>query len=288
MIASNSRVRFRKALQAALIFSGALLAVSCAERGREVIPRPEPVITESRHTDDADAIAEPIASAEPAHVEHREDERPLPARPARAVISPFDGVEVDRIDRVVRVRAWVALDAGFLEQIVCSPGTREHESLLIVNVRPSDLHAALLIAGFASGTPGRWEWNEETEQVRLIPPTGEPLDLFVQYERNGVMIEESIRDWITDFTGERTFPPDPWVFGGSMFRPNPESMGYGEYYVADISGSIVGLVTFGDEILGFSHVISDQADIHEPEWVVNTDRIPPPNTEVTLIIRRAK
>lgn len=278
MTPRHSTPRFPDALLAAWMLLCALMATSCAERGREVIPRPDSVIAESAHTIDTAPLAHSAATTEP----------PLPARPARAVISPFEGVEVDRIDRIVTVRAWVALDAGFLEQIVCSPGTREHESLLIVNVRPSDLHAALLIAGFASGTPGRWEWNEETEEVRLIPPTGERLDLFVQYERDGVMTEESIRDWITDFTGERTFPSDPWVFGGSMFRRNPESMGYGEYYVADISGSIVGLVTFGDEILGFSHVISDQAELHEPEWMVNTDRIPPLNTEVKLIIRRAK
>ncbi len=63
-------------------------------------------------------------------------------------------------------------------------------------------------------------------------------------------------------------------------------MGEGEHYVADYSGSIIGLVTFGDEVIGFSEVIADQAAVQEPEWIVDTDRVPPIGTEVTVVIRR--
>jgi hypothetical protein len=53
-----------------------------------------------------------------------------------------------------------------------------------------------------------------------------------------------------------------------------------------MTGSIIGLVTFGDEVIGLSHVISDQAAIHEPEWEVNPERVPPIGTEVTVVLRR--
>ena len=52
------------------------------------------------------------------------------------------------------------------------------------------------------------------------------------------------------------------------------------------SGSVIGLVTFGDEVIGFEDVISDQASIHAPEWEVNTEHVPPPGTEVTVIVKK--
>ena len=59
------------------------------------------------------------------------------------------------------------------------------------------------------------------------------------------------------------------------------------HYVADMTGSIIGLVTFGDEVIGFSRVIADQDAVQPPSWEVRTDHVPPRGTEVTLILRRA-
>ena len=95
-----------------------------------------------------------------------------------------------------------------------------------------------------------------------------------------------VRDWIADHRGRVDFPDLPWVFGGSELRPNPPGMEPGEHYVADMTGSVIGLVTFGDEVIGFSRVIADQTEVAAPEWTVATDRVPPMGTPVTLIIER--
>ena len=63
-------------------------------------------------------------------------------------------------------------------------------------------------------------------------------------------------------------------------------MGPGEHYVADMSGSIIGLVTFGDEVIGFSQVISDQDAVQAPEWEVDSEKIPPVGTEVTVVLKK--
>jgi hypothetical protein len=62
-------------------------------------------------------------------------------------------------------------------------------------------------------------------------------------------------------------------------------MGPGEHYVADQTGSIIGLVTFGDETVGFEQVLADQQDVQPLEWQVRTEHVPPPGTPVTLILR---
>lgn len=202
------------------------------------------------------------------------------------VLTPFEGVVVRLDPPVVELSAEACLDAGWLEQIACAPGSREHESLLVVQAKPSQIHASLLMAGFESGSPGSWRF-EEPDGYSFVAPTGAQVDLFVRYlDDSGFPREESIRTWIRDHLGRHDFPSLPWIFGGSMFANNPEWMEPGEHYVADVTGSIIGLVTFGDEIVGFSEVLADQEAVRAPEWEVNSDHVPPMGTEVTLILRR--
>lgn len=204
--------------------------------------------------------------------------------PEPTTVRPFEDIVVFPDSRRIEIRAWTCLEAGYLEQIACSPGTREHESLVVIRAKPSQIHAALLMAGFESGRPGQWEFDPETQALTLTDPRGSEIDVWFAYEKDGERIVDSARRWIRDHHEKQRFPETPWIFGGSLFRPNPEWMGPGEHYVADITGSIIGLVTFGDEVLGFKQVISDQAAVHEPEWMVHTDRVPPEGTEVTVIL----
>ena len=57
-------------------------------------------------------------------------------------------------------------------------------------------------------------------------------------------------------------------------------------YAADQSGSVIGLVTFGDEPVASVTVVPDRADIAEPSLQAWTERMPPEGTPVTVLIRR--
>lgn len=207
---------------------------------------------------------------------------------APRIVHPFDGITVYLAADASRIEitARTCLDEGWLEQIACSPQTREHESLLVVAAKPSQIHAALLMAEFEPGAPGKWTYENNT--IGTINPMGDNLEVMVRYiNSSGQTIENPIRHWIRDGSGGgQDFPDEPWVFGGSIIAPNPKSMGPGEHYVADMSGSIIGLVTFGDEVIGFSRVLADQADVQAPLWEVKTQAVPPIGTHVTLILRK--
>ena len=58
------------------------------------------------------------------------------------------GLRVSRQRREVEFEAEICLDDGWLEQIICGPGTREHESIMVTRIPASSIHAALLAAGF--------------------------------------------------------------------------------------------------------------------------------------------
>ena len=81
-------------------------------------------------------------------------------------------------------------------------------------------------------------------------------------------------------------PPSRFVFAGSRFRTDQRT-GV-ERYIADGSGSIVGLVTFGDETISAVDVIPDQVEVSPAVWEVFVGRMPPPGTEVTIVLARER
>ena len=206
-----------------------------------------------------------------------------PGRPSGTVVEPFAGVAVKPAGGLVEVEAFVCLDAGWLEQVACSPQTREHEALVVIEARPSNLHAALVLAGFEPGTPGQWSYDDGA--VAVIPPTGDRVEIFVRYQKDGRTVEEPIAAWMVGAEDGRPFPDRAWVFAGSSLAANPGWMGPGEHYVADLTGSIIGLVTFGDEVIAYERVLADQEAVEPTQWRVNTGHVPEIGTPVTVILR---
>ncbi|MBU3728825.1 MAG: hypothetical protein FGM37_06185 [Phycisphaerales bacterium] len=215
-----------------------------------------------------------------------------------ASIAP--GVRVDRAQQAVTVEGMVVLNQGFLEQLVCTPGTRVHESLIAIDAAPRELHAALLLAGLEPGAPGRWqevadaagEWS-----VERVRPTGPRLDVSVRWHApDGTAHEQPILEWVrrANAPGDPSAPshgaagmspPGHLVFAGSRIRTNTRSMGPGEHYVADFTGSVIGLVTFGDEVIAYDEVIADRVDVDPAVWEAWSERMPPEGTRVELLIR---
>lgn len=277
---SIPRVAALVALVMAVVAAVVTLGACQGERSSAAVPA---------HVSDSVAITEPDAGTPPAtfHETPRTQGDDVKQQPVvERIVRPMTGITVYPDAQRVELDAVVCLDAGWLEQIACAPHSREHESLVVLTIRPSHIHAALLLAGFLPGRPGSWSF--ENDEWKPVPPQGEELAVSVRYRNeSGTVVEERIGAWIADLSGNGlVFPDKPWVFGGSMMRANPQGMGPGEHYVADHSGSIIGLVTFGDELLGFSEVIADQVAVHEPVWGLNVGAVPPVGTNVTLILKR--
>lgn len=203
-------------------------------------------------------------------------------------VSP--SVRVNRAEVAVEFDATAVIETGFLEDYVCTVGTREHESLFAYDGKASEIHAALLLAGFVPGAPGRWrELDAQAGELKLEldPPTGEQLDIRVRLPDG----TERAPDWFVrrapignDAGSPATTPPREFRFAGSRFRTDRRT-GV-EHYLADSSGSLVGLVTFGDELIAPVEVIPDQASAATPVWEVWSERMPRPGTKVTLVVRR--
>lgn len=219
---------------------------------------------------------------------------PAAATPADAGWTKVsDAVRVDRARGAVRFDATAVIAEGFLEQFVCTVGTREHESLFAFAGKASEIHAAMLLAGIEPGSPGHWrqiptETGAESDgdaRLELVPPHGDEVAITVILP-SGV---ERPLPWFVRASpiapASRTSePPSRFVFAGSRFVRSVRAQR--EYYAADESGSLIGLVTFGDETIGAVAVIPDQVEVSPAVWEVFVGRMPTPGTAVTVEIRR--
>jgi hypothetical protein len=275
----SARASVRASIAVAL---SAIACISCTHR------------TDAR--DGRSGRAAPIAgSAAP------DDAHATVSRPLESGLQPLaPGVRVDRAAELVALDGTVVLTQGFLEQLVCTPSTRVHESLIAIDASPRSVHAALLLAGLEPGAPGRWQEVPDGSggwSVDRVRPTGPRVDVSVRWtDEAGASREVPLLEWVrrVDAAGDPSAAPasgdgaalaGDLVFAGSRIRPNTPSMGEGEHYVADLTGSVVGLVTFGDEVIAYDEVIADKVDVDPATWVAWTERMPPEGTRVVVLIR---
>ena len=201
------------------------------------------------------------------------------AQPDTSLKELLPGVHIG--EGVVEFDGTVAIDCHhrdtpdvFLEMLVTSPDSREHESLVVSSITPSILHAGLLAAGAASGSPLR---NDDSGDQ--IPATGDRIKVFVAMIEDGTPGEfVAIESWVIDIERSQFLGDDPaWkglVFAGSII----DSKGY----QADRAGTLVSLTSFGNEVVAPAWSVSHLAEIDEPMWIANSDLVPERNTPIRI------
>ncbi len=197
---------------------------------------------------------------------------------------PLPHIRVDPARGRVEFDARVALTLGdpprarvFLEQFVCTPDTKEHESLLVTDARPSHVHAALLAVGLTPGKPVTW--TSEPGRVVPHPPEGDRVRVeFIHRDDQGKEVVRTPSDWAVSARDGVPWPAGEFVFAGSILRDGPG----GAAYLADREGTLVGLASFGTEVIAWPVVISHEAEVQAPEWIASAESLPPLGTPVVV------
>tara|TARA_R110002072_G_scaffold42064_21_gene118795 strand:- start:46295 stop:47080 length:786 start_codon:yes stop_codon:yes gene_type:complete len=167
----------------------------------------------------------------------------------------------------------------YLEMFVTAPDSREHESLVVSSIKPSNLHAALLAAGFEPGSP-----LKRTREGTITPASGDALRIFVSTNDSETEQPEfiPIESWVVsdDADKPKQLVESPaWtglVFAGSILNKHG--------YSADRGGTLISLTSFGDEVIAPTWTISHEADIDAPTWIANRDQVPKIDTRVRIRI----
>ena len=200
----------------------------------------------------------------------------------------------------IDVDAKVCLAEGFLELIACTKDSKEHEALISVDPKAAHIHAALLLIGAQPGNPAMRKEVQTEDGPRWVdfPPRGQEIEVFLVFNNKDGKPEEHtidkflIKGMDENFDGvpvepvkkeDRKFPTHTFLFTGSHVFKDGEA---DPIYLADESGNVISLSTFGDELLALPGV---HAHANEAlAWAVEPTHLPPLNTKVILRLKPKK
>lgn len=187
---------------------------------------------------------------------------PPPELPDPARLTNLGTVRVDPVRRVVVATGHVNQVEGAIELFACGPRGKTHESVLVLDAYPVDLHAALLLLGAKCGPPAAG--------LGQGPPRGDRLDIWIAWDAGGRGRMERAERLIAYRKSRKPMRDTFWVFTGSTFEDGR--------YKALVEESLV--VTYWDPWAVINIGSGDGAD--DERLSVNEKAVPPLGTPVTV------
>ncbi|HEY8750845.1 MAG TPA: YdjY domain-containing protein [Tepidisphaeraceae bacterium] len=188
-----------------------------------------------------------------------------------AKVGKLPHLEFSAKTKQVRVECEMLACNAPLEFFCCVKGTNDYEAMIRSEVKPSDLHAALLAMGLQPGQPVRY--SESTQ--KWTPPQGPPLQITMQFDRDGKTVSVPAWRWMRDTKTKKTAPPFTWVFAGSRVLPDGK-------YAADITGYLVSIVNFDLTVIDIPQIASSSNETLE--WERNPDVTPKAGAKVCMVM----
>lgn len=244
------------------------------------------------------AAKEPTHSEKPAQEANTETPK-VQMSPDREEIA-LPGIKVLVKKGYIDVDAKVCLTEGLLELVACTKDSKEHEALIAIEAKAAHVHAALLLIGAEPGNPAMRKQVETDNGPRWVDilPRGQEIEVFlVLKNQKGEPEEHPISKFLIkgldegydgvpierDKNENRAFPTHTFLFVGShVFKDGERD----PVYVADESGNVISLSTFGDELLALPDVHGhDNAAL---QWAVDSTHLPDLDSKVTLRLKPKK
>lgn len=186
-------------------------------------------------------------------------------------VSKEEDLWIDPKRKIVVIGGEICLREGQLEMFACPKGTKEHESVVVVNCKPRFAHAALLAIGAKEGTPVKFD-------PEYKPATGIVVDIYVLWkDEAGEKHKVRAQEWIRHVKTDKPMPHD-WVFAGSGFWKDDTGK---EQYYGD-SGEFICVSNFSSATLDLP--ISSSGANSDLLFTAFTEKIPPRGTKVRLVL----
>ncbi len=189
-----------------------------------------------------------------------------------------DSIVFDKKSREIRFPAKINMDEGLLEYLIVHENGKLHESLLVTNISPTHLNLVFTLLRYPPSRELyalRAESGGLTDQFPTVPDdvkAGARINIDVEWTDNGKTRRIPVREWIQHAVRtSTTMPAGPWVYGGSEF--------VGGKFAPEISGDIAAIYVSGSSLINYPGTDNDNDEV----WLVFPDRVPPTDTEVTVI-----
>jgi hypothetical protein len=192
--------------------------------------------------------------------------------PGMKRLAPDFDLWIDTDNKRVAVDGTVCLREGALEMFACPRRTKEHESIVAVDSKAFQVHAALLAVGARSGSPAKF-------RPEYVPASGTEIDIDIVWtDSTGAVHRDKAQNWVKNAKTGKPLEYS-WVFAGSSFGRNEFTKQ--EVYAAD-SGDFICVSNFPTAMLDLPVESSESnADLL---FVAFTENIPPVGTRVRLVL----
>ncbi|HUT10201.1 MAG TPA: YdjY domain-containing protein [Thermoguttaceae bacterium] len=187
-------------------------------------------------------------------------------------LDPARPLWIDLKNRRVVMIGQVCQREAMLEMFACLRDTKEHESVLSVDVEAFKVHAGLLAVGAQVGHPVKFD-------PVYAPAAGTEIEIALVYkDEKDRRRKARAQDWIHDAATGKAMA-HPFVFAGSGFWKD-EQTGKRQYFAE--GGDFICVSNFSSAMLDVPIQSSQGND--QLMFRAFTKRIPPLGTPVTMIL----
>jgi hypothetical protein len=191
------------------------------------------------------------------------------------------GITIDKEKRTIIIPAKVAPrkidDPKFkeiypIEVIATFPypkGAKAHETVVTIDVKPSEVHKALTDLGLKPGKPAKTAKDKQT---------GPEVRIFLEHPP-GKGKRIPVEQFLTDKKTDKALPKVKWLFTGSeMIKPDPDKP---EVYGADEKGTLIVIFPVTAET-----VFQSDRPLADEKYVKleTNDKLPKVGTAVNIVI----
>jgi len=205
-----------------------------------------------------------------------------PVSPVMREVSPgvyeIGKIHLDQKARSVRFPGLLNMKDGNLEYLLVTDQGNVHESLLVTDIQPNDLHFSMLLLGAkGSGEKASGEMPPgqiDAKYLKSAPPLkGDRINITVEWKAGDAVKSTPVEDWIINTTRKKPMERGPWIYNGSMFNEGR--------FLAQLEGAFAALVTYPAALINNPRRGNDDDSV----WIVNEKAIPAVKTPVDITIQ---
>ena len=216
---------------------------------------------------------------------HAQEEKKDAATPAMREVSPgvyeIGSIHLDKNARTVSFPAKLNMAEGNIEYLICTPQGSTHESLLVTDVQPHEIHFAMLLldakgAGILAPAPGDAPPSQiNAEYLKGAPRLkGDNITITTKWkDAAGKESTVAVEDWVLNASNKKPAPRGRWIYTGSMFAEDK--------FLAQLQGTIASIVSNPAALINNPRKGNDDDQI----WVVNAKVVPPVETPLAITLK---
>ncbi len=184
----------------------------------------------------------------------------------------------DQKTREIRFPAKVNMVKGSLEFLLVHENGKVHESLLMTDISPTHLNLAFTLLRYPPSRELYALPNDHggaSNEYPEVPPdvkAGARIAIDLEWKEGEKIKRLPAHNLIQHTVKTTAMPAGPWLYGGSEF--------YDGKFAPETSGDIIAIFTTNSALINYPGKDDDNDEV----WAPYPQRVPPINTDVTVII----